>query len=339
MMTASDMMSPQPARDPLARYQVLHSADPDAFRHAAVTTFGAIGVDTSHFDGTVSRANFVQLRSIGLGFSSCGIAAVSFAETGYARQQFALSGSGATTVAGERAVIDAQRACVTSAGRQARIDHGRNFRQLFLRIEQDALERTLTALLGGRPRGRLDFEATAVTGDPAVRGLMDLVWFLGNQLDRCPERLAPALRDELEQAIVVSFLCANRHSFSHLLQAEASDAAPAHVRRAEDYIEANWNQAVSIEQLSAITGVSTRALFRAFKRFRGYSPLTFAKRVRLSHAKRMLEQPGAAATVNAVAIDCAFGNGGHFARDYRAAFGEPPSQTLLRGRSAAAPPA
>jgi transcriptional regulator GlxA family with amidase domain len=111
---------------------------------------------------------------------------------------------------------------------------------------------------------------------------------------------------ELEQTVLVAFLAANRHNFSHLLEREPKDTLPSHVSRAEDFIEAHWDQAITIEKLVEATGVGARAIFRSFQQTRGYSPMA------------------------AVAFICGFGNLGHFARDYRETFGERPSETLAR---------
>jgi transcriptional regulator GlxA family with amidase domain len=100
----------------------------------------------------------------------------------------------------------------------------------------------------------------------------------------------------------------------------------------EDYIEANWNQALDIDRLVDISGTSARALFRAFRRNRGYSPMAFAKMVRLRRAHAMLTASNENATVTGIALRCGFSNVGHFAREYREAFGHLPSESLARSR-------
>ena len=56
--------------------------------------------------------------------------------------------------------------------------------------------------------------------------------------------------------------------------------------------------------------------------------MAFVKSVRLGHARRMLQEPDRTTSVVSVAFACGFLNPGHFARDYRLAFGELPSMTL-----------
>ena len=135
---------------------------------------------------------------------------------------------------------------------------------------------------------------------------------------------------EIEQAIIISFLYASRHAYSDLLERDVRDTAPWHVRRAEEFIEASWNETITMTKLMEITGVSARTIFKAFQRNRGYTPMAFAKQVRLRRAKATLSKPEHNTTVTGVAFACGFSNLGHFAKDYRDSFGELPSETLDR---------
>src|SRR5262249_14100860 len=86
-----------------------------------------------------------------------------------------------------------------------------------------------------------------------------------------------------------------------------------------------------IAEIARQHGVSLRGVQKHFA-LRGTSIAEFLKRIRLVHAYDMLAQPGPRTTVTKVCAKCGFGNLGHFARDYRSAFGELPSHTLLRAR-------
>jgi transcriptional regulator GlxA family with amidase domain len=104
------------------------------------------------------------------------------------------------------------------------------------------------------------------------------------------------------------------------------------VRRAEAYIESHWNEPITIARLARATAASARSIFYHFKNSRGQSPMSFVKQVRLEHARKMLESSGTNRSVTEIAVDCGFGNLGHFAGDYLKRFGERPSDTLKRGR-------
>ena len=144
-------------------------------------------------------------------------------------------------------------------------------------------------------------------------------------------RFAPLTLQHLQNAVISAFLYATRHGFSGRLDNDDTpDTSPQYLRRAEEYIEAHWREGVSIEKLTDITGQSARAIFKAFRQYRGYSPMAFEKTVRLKHANELLKVPHPRTTVSGVAFACGFSNLGHFAKDYRAMFNEHPSETIRR---------
>jgi len=138
------------------------------------------------------------------------------------------------------------------------------------------------------------------------------------------------LLSEYEQTLAVMFLHANRHNHSHLLERATPDLAPWQLLRAEQYIEAHAERAISVDQLTAVAGVGALSLFRAFKKARGLSPLDFANAVRLRRARDMLQHPDETTTVAAVALACGYADIGRFEMDYARTFGELPRLTLAR---------
>ena len=157
------------------------------------------------------------------------------------------------------------------------------------------------------------------------------------ELDRENSGLSPLVLAELEQAILVAFLCGTSHNYSRLLDGRPRDSAPRQVRRSEEYIEANWNQPISLEALAVFASASGRSIFQSFKRHRGYTPMSFLKQVRLRHAREMLTKPNSDTSVTSVSFACGFGNLGHFANDYHEVFGEMPSSTLNHAKGSGEP--
>ena len=80
-----------------------------------------------------------------------------------------------------------------------------------------------------------------------------LLQFLIREVETCETDLALTALSEIEQALIVMFLKSNRHTFSHLLQRPHRDAAPRQVRLAEEYIEAHWNQPLTVETMARLT--------------------------------------------------------------------------------------
>jgi transcriptional regulator GlxA family with amidase domain len=131
---------------------------------------------------------------------------------------------------------------------------------------------------------------------------------------------------------MVAFLKAVPNSFSEVLQQTPSEGASMHVRRVEEYIDTHWQLPISVEHLAIVTGTGVRTIFATFKRNRGYTPLSYLKRVRLKNANELLRSPTETTTVTDVAFSCGFSNLGHFADDFQDAFGELPSRTLARAK-------
>ena len=98
----------------------------------------------------------------------------------------------------------------------------------------------------------------------------------------------------------------------------------------EEYLVKYWDQPLDIKAMVLVSRVSARSIFRYFREVLGCSPSQFLRKIRLQRARDDLAKGERGTTVIAVALRCGFSSLGHFAREYRAAFGELPSATLNR---------
>jgi AraC-like DNA-binding protein len=205
--------------------------------------------------------------------------------------------------------------------------------RIIIHFNEPELRRKLMAILGSEIDAPVRFEASDRIDHPDLRMIRA---FAGNLLldgrAGLPE-ISSLVQAELGQAWAAALLCGASHNYSHLLSAKPADAGLHQVRQAIDYIEANWNKPLLVEDLTAAIGVSTRSLFRSFKKSKNISPMAYVRLVRLAKANRMLLDAGRGTTVADVATACGFKNAGHFAKDYRDNFGELPSETLARTRT------
>lgn len=107
------------------------------------------------------------------------------------------------------------------------------------------------------------------------------------------------------------------------------------VNRFEAIAHANLGKSNDVAALREIATVNQRTLARAFHAIRGITPSRYLRLLRLSQARKtLLSSNAAAATVTQVAMQLGFRELGRFAVDYRAEFGETPSETLHRGQKA-----
>jgi AraC family ethanolamine operon transcriptional activator len=101
------------------------------------------------------------------------------------------------------------------------------------------------------------------------------------------------------------------------------------VKQAEDYMLAHLDQPITLKHICQALHVSSRPVFYGFQEMFGVSPMEYLKIQRLQRVRRALQIADPQSnSVMAIAERYGFWSGGHFARDYKAIFGELPSDTL-----------
>lgn len=321
----------------LERFSLVKTRSAEKAEEALRRLFGSCdfapsdGERASNLRATI---NFRASSNLGLMYGTYGtpISATLRQCTAYV-QGIPLSGAGDQTIGRFRATISAEQGVIISPGEEVCLRYSGDFDHLVLIIKPTAILDKLTALIGNCPCGPLGMTKGVNYRQAETAAQRRLVSFLAQELTRA--ELPRAALQELEQAVVVSFLATNDNNFSALLQGDPKDCAPREVRLVEDFIEANWREAITIEELARITNTSARSLFRSFAKARGCSPMALVKRVRLHHARQMLTAPGENTSVTNVAYACGFGNLSHFASDYHKYFGEYPSQSLRSSKASA----
>lgn len=276
------------------------------------------------------RCNHLQMTGVGLNY--CAYAAevsLEFREASFVQQIFNIDGVGQYRTDGRSGeILHGSWTPVLPTGAPLKLEFGSAYRQLALRIEIDALKRNLAALIGQEVDG-LAFDA-AETHPPAMSSLRRRIFQFATDFNERGRYFSEFVAAEVERMVIMNFLMCHRHNYTHLLLREPLPSTSSSVRIVEEFIAANWDRPIDVPAMAKVAKVSARSLFRQFKQDRGYSPADFAKQVRLNRAREMLEQPDQDSSVTQIALRCGFQNPGHFARDFRLAFGELPSETLRK---------
>ncbi|MBW2286956.1 MAG: AraC family transcriptional regulator [Deltaproteobacteria bacterium] len=176
---------------------------------------------------------------------------------------------------------------------------------------------------------RLPSRLFTVSGPGA--GLVRTLRYLWRELQRDDSSLlVPRIGREAEEllAALVAEACGATAPES---KKPTNGGYAAIARHAEEFIDAQLESVVSLAEVAAAVGTSTKTLSRAFRQRHGMGPAGFLRRRRLEAARRDLAaaEPGATA-VSDVALRYGFAHLGRFAGAYREAFGELPSETLSR---------
>ena len=206
-----------------------------------------------------------------------------------------------------------------------------DYQMRVLRVRVSRLERTALALLGHPPRGVLRFSPGLSRGSPAWRGWQPLAAALA-ALDEDPDDVPAAVLAPLEEAALCALLLTQRNSYSADLARPVRSVAPRQVVRAEHFIRENLHLPLTSALIADHVEISLRALFDAFRTFRGMSPATYVRQARLERAREDLID--GTSSVAAVAGRWGFSHAPTFTAHYRERYGETPGATRRFGRSA-----
>lgn len=200
--------------------------------------------------------------------------------------------------------------------------------QIMVRVPREAIEHAISAELGRRVTGRVTFQ-------PVARDMGIASWlrhFIGTRLRGHEQQSIlgnPRVLRDFERTVLTMLLAGVPHSKSDELADSPSRIAPYYVKRAENYIRSAATGEITMDNIVQVAGVSERTLFYGFKRWRNTTPMAYVWDVRLALARKELQNARrTGGTVSQAAINAGFTTFSHFAKIYKARYGETPSATL-----------
>jgi AraC-like DNA-binding protein len=225
---------------------------------------------------------------------------------------------------------------IFTPGMPCRLDWSADCDQICIKVSESQMRRQLGALLNRSVPKRITFDRRLDLDSAAARDWIHLVRLLGRQAGQPGGLLDhPLAVGNLQHLLIQGLLLMQPHTFSDVLTGRVSPAGAATAKRAIDLMHAHPHKLWTTAELARATGVSARALQRAFDTAGHPAPMAYLRRLRLHHvhAELAAHSPDSV-TVTTVATRWGFLHLGRFASQYRQLFGETPSQTL---RSGAAP--
>jgi AraC-like DNA-binding protein len=207
-------------------------------------------------------------------------------------------------------------------------------RQLCVKLDRVAVERSLEALLGRPVPERIAFAPAMDIRSGPARSWAQLLLALNDQL-ACSDSIVrqPLVAVPLAESVVRGFLLAAEHPYSEDLTAPAEPCRPAAVRAAIDFMEADPQAPLTTPVLAGRCHVSVRTLQEGFQRHVGMSPTKYLRRIRLHRAHEELRAADPYdRTVATIAHKWGFAHLGRFAAAHEAEFGALPGETLRTTR-------
>ena len=151
-------------------------------------------------------------------------------------------------------------------------------------------------------------------------GLMSLAWRAAREL-ALPDAVSPLVIEGL--ALEMLALAARRDSTR-----PAGRRPPPWLRAAEEFLRANFMQAIDLRQVAAASGVHPVHLARVFRQFYGVTPGQYVRALRLDWAAAQLAASAGspAPSLASLAQQAGFSDQSHFTRAFKRHTGHTPAQ-------------
>ncbi|MGW1741487.1 AraC family transcriptional regulator [Nocardia sp. NPDC001965] len=243
-----------------------------------------------------------------------------------------LAGTVGAVCGKERATVTRGSAAIAQPREPFVLDWPAESPMLLVWFDASYVQSTLQQMIGDELRGRLRFDLGQDLTTPAMRSWLDQVRLVVREIDH-GQRIAthPLALRHLHDLMITGLLLGARHSYSGRLHGDSSTPVASTVERAVDFMRVHAAEPMTVTRMAAAAGVGVRTLQEGFRRHLDTTPTAYLRRIRLEHVRTELEKAcSREATVSAIAFRWGFTHFGDFARSYRIAYGERPSETLRR---------
>ncbi|HEV2637788.1 MAG TPA: AraC family transcriptional regulator [Actinocrinis sp.] len=277
----------------------------------------------------------VRLRNVSMLYIDLGIdATVDIPAMGpYYAVHMPTNGQAVCTYEGRTFEANPIRAVVTSPGMPLTMRFAFDSPQLVIRIEQEALARHLTRLLGVTLQRPIVFAPEMdLTTDAAMRwnGAIQLlhteVYYTGSLVQRGQGI------GSMEELLMSTLLLLQPSNHYDQLVLPKEQTGRHVVRDALDFLEAHLSERITMEDIARNVHMSIRAIQQGFKEELGTTPMLYLRNRRLERAHEDLTDviPADGVTVTDIAARWGFTHLSNFAVLYKKRWGESPSETLRR---------
>ena len=319
---------------PLQSYNVLQSRDVDEVRERVSHAYCSHSLYLKKpYYQLDTRHHRVSFGGISINYLQYG-ADVEIISGGFERFfmfEIPLSGTARIKYGEDRVKSARNIGSVVSPTKSMHSEWSADAKRLMVQIDRNVMERFVSSIVGHALNKPLDFRLAFDMNTGLGAGLRAYVEYLIGQLsDYNYFEKYPLVRKEVERTLLTMLVNGQVNNYSEEIKAVEAPGAPRPVQRAYEYIMENYAEDIGIEDLVAISGLSARALFAGFKRYKGVSPMVAIKTRRLHAVQADLLDAGPEDTVTSIAYKWGFTHLGNFARDYHNLFGEKPSSTLRK---------
>lgn len=124
---------------------------------------------------------------------------------------------------------------------------------------------------------------------------------------------------ELSQECEYTFLSTDKYRGSYLDEGNSPI-----LKRAVDYMNKNYQESITLEDIANYAGMNPSALCRYYKKNTGKTMFEYLAELRISYAAKLLINKNM--SITQIAYDCGYNNLSHFNRQFKSIVGKTPSE-------------
>jgi AraC-like DNA-binding protein len=240
-----------------------------------------------------------------------------------------LRGSQSFELQGHAFDSDTEVAAIISPSQPLHLSMDEQCRKRLVRLSRQALEHKLAQLLRRQLSQpvifdpRMPLSGTVKEWWRMVANLQEMLDAEGSLCD------LPEVWSNFENSLITSLLYTQPHNYSSELLGR-QQGRPAYLSDLEALLHESLDRPLGLADLERAAGVSRERLYRDFHTHYGVSPIAYYRQLRFDYVRQRLERATPNESVSSIAMDCGFQQLGRFSQEYKARFGELPSETLKR---------
>lgn len=243
------------------------------------------------------------------------------------------SGVGLHRAQAQNVTVNSEAAFLQSPLQSVEVITPAGFEALFVRFSRDAVVAELEKILNREAHTEVVFSPSVCLKTAAGQRLSAICGELRRLLYLTDQHLisdSVAVRS-LEDELIQLLLQTQPHNYTRLLN-RGSKAGSRQLDDAQEYIRANAHLPLSLGDICQAAGVNARTLQNSFRKKQGCTPMQFLRNIRMQEVRAALLNPAEDTSVSREAARWGFLHFGRFSSEYRAHYGELPSETLRRAK-------
>ncbi len=225
------------------------------------------------------------------------------------------------------------KGCFISPTKNMRYQLGSHSEFLTISMEREYFRDRMANIFGSEMADEMSFNPILSLDNPECRSWLGLVAYIWNQdrlIARGDPTTAALLKQTYSNLIVDQLLQLYKNDRSATGRAQHCPM-PKTLRSAVTYIDANFQNNITLKDLASWSSTSGRSLQMKFQSHFGKSPKAYLREKRIEAAHKRLISATPSETVTDIAFSCGITHLGRFAGQYRDKYGCSPSEALRLG--------